>query len=297
MIYAFMSGKREQDRYVKMLAASCGAKIVQTRHFISLQPGHNDVPPRLVKKRFLAGVTGIIFAGVLRGNAHLFKMAQDQRLDVYYIDHAYFERGYKSPYWMRVTKNGFIQNSILPGVNSDRYINNFNYEFRDYNFKDKKNILVLPPSAVLSKVFNQYEWEKNTIKELRKYTDRPIVIRRKSGPSIDDLLMNVMKSKNVDVYEKSLEEEFEDAYCVVSFNSAATLDALRLGIPVICDKFCPAFPLTHTFDQIEDLQEKERLPLFSSLAHGQYTLEEAANPKTFKYLNSMKQWKGNIYEV
>jgi hypothetical protein len=297
MIYAFVSGKREQDRYIKACAAAVGAKIVHTKHFISLQPGHSNVPPRLFKKRFLPGVTGIIFAGVLRGNAHLFNMVKEQGLDFYYIDHAYFQRGYTRPYWMRITKNGFVQNSILPNADQSRYVKHFNYEFKDYNFKDKKNILVLPPSNVLSKVFNKAEWEINTVNELRRYTDRPIVIRRKQGSSIDDLLMNVIESKNVDVYEKSLEEEFEDAYCVVSFNSAATLDALRLGIPVICDKFCPAFPLTHSFDQIENLQEKERLPLFSSLAHGQHTFEEASNIKTFRYLDSVRQWRGNIYEV
>lgn len=294
MIYAFMSGKREQDKYVKAFAISCGAKIVHTRHFISYQPGYRDVAPRLVKKRFPAGVTGIAFAGILRGNAHLFNMAKEQNLDVYYIDHAYFGRGYKSPYWMRITKNGFVQNIMLPDIDTDKYEKHFDLNFTDYNFKNKKNILVLPPSNIVSKVFKQTEWEKKTINEIRKYTDRPIVVRRKHGPSIDNILINAIKSKNEEVYERSLEEELNDTYCVVAFNSTVALDALKMGIPVICERYCAAYPLTHSFDEIEDLKEKERSKLFKSLACGQYTLEEAANPKTFKFLNNVKQWKGNI---
>jgi hypothetical protein len=65
-----------------------------------------------------------------------------------------------------------------------------------------------------------------------------------------------------------------------------------MGVPVICDKFCPVFPLTHSLNQIEDLKEKERMPLFQSLAHGQYTIGEAQDLKTFEYLKGVKQWKG-----
>lgn len=289
-----MSGKREQDKYVKAFAVSCGAKIVHTRHFIAMQNGYRDVPPRLVKKRFPPGVTGIAFAGVLRGNAHLFQMAQAQNLDVYYIDHAYFRRGYTKPYWMRITKNGFVQNIMLDNMDTSRYEKNFDTDFKDYNFKDKQNILVLPPSNVLTKIFDQWEWERKTIKEIRKYTDRPIVIRKKHGPSIDNILINAIKSKENIVYERSLEEELSDAYCVVAFNSTVALDALKLGVPVICDKYCAAYPLSHKFEEIEDLKEKDRIKLFKSLACGQYTLEEATNEKTFKFLNSIRQWKGNI---
>jgi hypothetical protein len=294
MIYAFVTGKKEQDTYIKSFSVSCGAKIVHTRHFVSLQHGHSSYSPRVVKKKFLPGVTGIAFSGILRGNFHLFEMAKNQNLDVYYIDHAYFGRGYKNPCWMRITKNGFIQNLILSDINEKRYETHFDTNFKDYNFTNKNNIVLLPPSNVMTKVFNQSEWEKNTIEKIRKYTDRPIVVRRKDGPSIDDLLINPTKAKSRNVYEKSLEEELRDAYCVVAFNSTAALDALKMGVPVICEKYCPAFPLSHAFDQIENLQEKDRLKLFKSLACGQYTFDEVSQTKTFNYLNSIKQWKGDI---
>lgn len=294
MIYAFLSGKREQDRYVKAFGSACGAKIVRTRHVVSVQNPRGSLPEKIIKKGIPATAHAIIFSGILRGNAHLFEMARKRRIDFYYIDHAYFNKGYKDPCWMRITKNGFAQNSILPNASKQRFENNFDLEFKDYDFKNKQNIVILPPSNVVAKVFDRLAWEQNVINEIRKYTDRPIVVRRKPGDTIDNLLMNPEKVKDKPVYEESLEEVFEDAYCVVAYNSSAALDALRMGVPVICDKFCPAFPLTHSISQIENLTEKERMPLFQSLAHGQYTFGEAQDLKTFEYLNSVIQWKGKF---
>lgn len=292
MIYAFLSGKREQDRYVKAFGASCGAKIVHTRHIVSRHSSRGALPEKILKRGLPHQVNTIIFSGILRGNAHLFELAKRRNVNFYYIDHAYFNKGYDGPSWMRITKNGFAQNSILDKVNENRFSDNFNLTFEDYNFIDKRNIVILPPSDVVSRVFDKQNWENAVIDKLRKHTNRPIVVRRKPGDSIDNLLINPVKVKNKPVYEESLEDVMKDAYCVVAYNSSAALDALRMGVPVICDRFCPAFPLSHSLDRIENLTEKERMPLFQSLAHGQYTIGEAQDPKTFEYLNSVTQWKG-----
>jgi len=294
MIYSFMSGKREQDLYVRHFGASVGAKPVFTKHFFTKSQGNSQVPGSIRKRPLPQNVTGIIFAGMLRGNAHLFQLAKQYNIDFYYIDHAYFNSGYKNPHWMRIIKNGFAQNAIISQRDNNRYKSNFNTDFKDYSFKDKKNIVVLPPSDVVSKVFDKGAWEEDVIATLRKHTDRPIVIRKKVGTNIDKLLYNPIKQKNKIVYATSLEEELENAYCVVAFNSSAALDALRLGIPVICDKFCPAYPLSHSLSQIENLQEKSRKQLFNSLACGQFTLEEARNIKTFNYINTIRQWSGKF---
>ena len=250
------------------------------------------MPEKIIKKPLPPKARAIIFSGILRGNAHLFEMARKRNVDFYYIDHAYFNNGYNGPCWMRITKNGFVQNAIIPSADKERFASNFHLELEDYNFKNKQDIVILPPSNVVARVFDKIAWEENVIKEIRKYTDRPIVVRRKPGDTIDNLLINPQKIRNKPKYEKSLEEVFRDAYCVVAYNSSAALDALRMGVPVICDKFCPVFPLTHSLNQIEDLKEKERMPLFQSLAHGQYTIGEAQDLKTFEYLKGVKQWKG-----
>lgn len=293
MIYVFLTGKQEQDRYLKQVAIGIGGKLVYTKQFLSIiekRPGM----PRKVKAKKLYDATGLVFAGILRGNYHILKSALANNIPFYYIDHAYFNAGYGKPHWMRITKNGFCQNQILPNADSERFNSNFSsVGFDNYNFKQKKNILVLPPSNSTARVFGDTNWETIITKKIKQYTDRPIVVRRKNGPIMDDMML-LQKDKEKYIYDETLEEALNKAYCVVAYNSSVALTALQRGIPVICERFCPAYPLSHDISEIENLIEKDRFPLFSSLAHGQYKMKEAADPRTFRFINSSTQWKGSL---
>lgn len=292
MMCAFLSGKKDQDSYVKSFGYTNEAKIVYTRHHVYKHQTSRHAPPHLRIKKLLPSYESVAFAGLLRGNAHILDMAVSDNMNFYYIDHAYFKPGYRYPNWMRVVKNGFVQNTVLPDVSGDR-LKLFDINFLDYNFNKKQNIVVFPPSDTVARVFNHTNWEAETIEKIKQYTDRPIVVRRKTGPVMDSIMINV-KYEEKHNYEESLDDVLNNAYCVVAFNSAVALTALERGIPVICERYCAAFPLTHSFEEIEYLKEKERFHLFASLAWGQFTMEEIKDKKTFKFINSATQWKGPI---
>lgn len=294
MIYAFLSGKKEQDKFIKHLAVGAGAKLVHTRHFVRTAPAYRGEPKRIKVKTPLPSCRGFIFAGLLRGNAHILNMAIEKNIPYYYVDHAYFNSGYKNnPQWMRVVKNGFMQNTLIPNVNDARLNQNFSVNLQPYDYKDKKNIVVFPPSNTVARVFNQKTWEANIVENIKKHTDRPIVIRRKTGPVLDDQLFYPY-TKEVHEYPETIDQVLDNAYCVVAFNSSIALKALERGIPVICDRYCPAFPISNELKHIEDLKEFDRQPLFNSLAWGQFTLNEVSNQKTFGFINNTLQWKGAI---
>lgn len=293
MIYAFMNGKREQDLYVKHFAAAAGGKLVHVRHFLKEIPGRNGTPKKIQVKRPLPSCTGFIFAGLLRGNAHILDLAIKNNIPYYYIDHAYFNPGYKQPQWMRVIKNGFMQNTLIPNVKDDRLRKNFTINLEPYNYKDKEDILVFPPSNTVGRVFNSMQWEKNIVKKISELTDRNVIVRRKSGPIMDENLC-VVTSKERYTYEDTIEEALDKAYCIVAFNTSIALRALEKGIPVICDRYCPAFPISNELKHINNLKEYDRQPLFNSLAWGQFTLEEITNPKTFDHINKTIQWRGAL---
>lgn len=287
MMCAFLSGKKDQDKYVKSFGHASDAKIIYTRHQV-FQSQNSQVKV----KNLLPGYNSVAFAGLLRGNTHILNMALRDNLNFYYIDHAYFNPGYKHPNWMRVTKNGFVQNTILPNVDTER-LKLFDVKFKEYNFNKKQNIVVFPPSDTVARVFNKTKWEAETIKKIREYTDRPIVVRRKSGPVMDNLMIDAKNTEKYH-YDESIDDVLNNAYCVVAFNSAVALTALERGIPVICERYCAAYPLTHSFSELEKLKEKERIQLFASLSWGQFTMEEITNKKTFKFINSITQWKGSM---
>lgn len=288
-----MNGKREQDLYVKRFAAAAGAKVAHVRHFLKEIPGRNGAPKQIHVKKPLPSCTGFIFAGLLRGNAHILDLAIKNNIPYYYIDHAYFNPGYKQPQWMRVIKNGFMQNTLIPGVKDDRLRKNFTINLKPYNYKDKEDILVFPPSNTVGRVFNSMKWEENIVKNISELTDRNVIVRRKSGPIMDENLC-VVTSKERYTYEDTIEEALDKAYCVVAFNTSIALRALEKGIPVICDRYCPAFPISNELKHINNLKEYDRQPLFNSLAWGQFTLEEITNPKTFDHINKTIQWRGAL---
>lgn len=293
MIYAFLNGKKEQDRYIKNFAAAIGAKLVHTARFIRVDQSSHGVK-KVIAKKPLPNCTGFIFAGLMRGNAHILNLALDNKIPFYYVDHAYFNSGYRDPQWMRVVKNGFMQNTLVPTAKDRKFNRNFEINFRPYDYKDKKNVLVFPPSNTVERVFNATEWEENVIKGIRQHTDRPIVIRKKSGgPIMDNQLLSTLSKERYD-YKETLEESLDNAYCVVAFNTSVTLRALEKGIPVICDRYCPAFPISNKLKDINDLKEYDREPLFQSLAQGQFTIQEISKPETFNYINNSIQWKGAL---
>jgi hypothetical protein len=100
------------------------------------------------------------------------------------------------------------------------------------------------------------QWTDVVVRQIRQVSDRPIVLRGKRAA-------------------QPIEQAIADAWCVVTHLSAAALDALRLGIPVVTTGECAATPLATPMSKIEDprmLDGRERL--FATLAYGQFTPQE-----------------------
>jgi hypothetical protein len=165
--------------------------------------------------------------------------------DFYYIDTGYFGNGKKKLYH-RITKNDvqwFGPIIERPGDRLDVT------GVRPKKMRPGKNILIAPPSQ---KLLNNYdiileEWLEQTQAEIRKYTDRPIVIREKQGRST---------RVNDDTMEMALDR---DVHCLVTFSSIAAGEALLHGKPAITLGPNAAAPLcSHSVSEIETLRIPNR---------------------------------------
>lgn len=273
MLFAYTTSKPPQNQVVQAFANSVGAKVLPVEDFLK-----NGLP---------ANASGVIFFGLLFGTARILRECSSKSVDFFYIDHAYFLSGYNSPTWMRVTKNGFVQNNFIPS-DSGRWNSNFNIPLKEYNHKNKERILILPPSDAVSRTFGAQTWLKTTIRNLRMYTDRPIVVRQKPGPVLNaDMTKTISRKKYK--YSETLEEQLGKAYCVIAYNSNVAIDALIGGIPVICSKNCAAYPLSNSISNIETLIEYKRLPLLYSLSQGQYNLTEIKNGTAYRSISKLNQ--------
>ena len=93
-----------------------------------------------------------------------------------------------------------------------------------------------------------------TIEEIRKHTERKIVIKRKG--------------------EGDFKQTLEKAHVIVSFGSVADVEALIRGVPVIGSPYSPAIPVSNNIKDIENLTYFDRTAWLSSLAASEWHKNE-----------------------
>jgi len=178
--------------------------------------------------------TPIVFRGMSR--SPFIKECVKNIIDFYYIDTGYFPQKYKV--WHRFTKNNFqVLNHISVKQLSERtninIIKNKFYKIMNESFdifKPKNRIkgskiLIAPPT---SKVFKHYDYNENQwisekIAEIKKFTDREIIIRHKP------------KSRKVRINDNKFLDQLknDNIHCVVTFSSIISVEAILNGYPVI----------------------------------------------------------------
>ena len=158
---------------------------------------------------------------VIRGIAKRKVIAKciDDGRDWYYIDTGYFGNG-KTKLYHRVTKNNMqYVGPIRQECPDDRFLR-IGQKILPHTLGSK--ILICPPSQKAMNYWSMdlQEWLNKTVAEIKKCTDREIVIREKA--SRHDRI-------NVDTMEMALRN---DVHCMVTFNSIAAVESLMYGKPV-----------------------------------------------------------------
>ena len=199
----------------------------------------------------------------------------ETKRDFYYVDTGYFGNG-KRKLYHRITKN-HLQN-IYPIINRprDRLMA---AGYQPHKFSRGSNILICPPSAKVMKFYDLDldQWMEETLLELKKHTDRNIVIRLK-------------QSREVRTHTDTLEDALsKDVHCLITFNSIAATEALLLGKPAITlGPNAAHFLCKHSLADVEDLyvptlDEVEEWA--ANLAYSQFTELEMRNGYAWSILN------------
>lgn len=222
--------------------------------------------------KVIKSTTPVVFRGITKSK-HMRTCLQTGRT-FYYIDTGYFGNGRKKLYH-RITKNA-MQN-IGPVINRPRdRLAATGYQPR--KFRPGRNILVCPPSAKAMECFglNLQEWMVAVVEEIKKYTDRPIVIREKASRR---------DRTAVDTMEMALER---DVHCLVTYNSIAATEAVLLGKPAFTlgpnaahtvssnDLAMLENPFIPTLDEVEEWA--------AHLAYAQFTEAEMTDGTAWRIL-------------
>lgn len=195
--------------------------------------------------------------------------------DFYYIDTGYFGNQRLKDYH-RVTKNAMQWLGPIEDRPADRWERT---GVRVRAMTGGSKILLCPPSAKALSYWGLEEdiWVKNTIKEIKKHTDREIVLRVKQPRTV---------RMTTDTMEMALAN---DIHCLVTFNSIAAIEALILGKPVFTmgpnaahwlsnhDLSVLDNPYIPTMDEVQALMR--------CLAYHQFTIQEMMDGYAWSVLN------------
>ena len=200
----------------------------------------------------------------------------------YYIDNGYMGNLMKKKHFYRIVKNN-IQHTKVKDMPGDRFMDlcRFAPYMNYYGKKPKQDgpILLVTPSEKPCKFYdlNQEQWKKDTIEELKKHTDRPIIVRDK-GLRPDRIKENSVAAQCAR----------EKIYAVVTYQSMAALEALHYGIPAFtlapsCVDSVVSKDLS-TIEQAKYPDEQQFKNLLNYLAYCQYSLDEINTGRALKMI-------------
>lgn len=202
----------------------------------------------------------------------LLRQAQAEGRDFYFADHAYFGRGW----CYRITKNRYQHNGQGPlstvGLGRlERFARRTVQRWK----KAGAHILICPQSEVYFSLhgLDRNAWLWSVTSTLRKYTDREIKVRYKASRT-------------------PIAPDLEDAWAVVVYSSAAALDALLAGVPIVTlAPFAASVSMGLTdLSQIEaPIYPDDRERFLSVLADNQWTLPEIMRGSAWKQLQQQEE--------
>ena len=205
--YMICLSKNLTDEYVNLFANGADLPIYDYDHF---PPDFPILIRSMVKRKLIHDCWKI-------------------KRNFYYMDSGYLGN-YKSilnPHgwkvWHRIVKNN-VQHEDIINRPSDRW-ETLKYQIHDTR-KSGTHILLVTPSDKPCKFYGIEKdiWLQDTIAEIKKYTDRPIVIRDKL-PRSERII-------------KTIFDDLKDCHALVTYQSIAAIESVLHGIP--------AFTLAHT---------------------------------------------------
>ena len=122
------------------------------------------------------------------------------------------------------------------------------------------------------------QWLESTVAEIRKHSDRPVVIRPhpRSGCNIPSGCLIDRPQFNAGSYDDfDFDRVLESAHCVVNWNSGPGPQAVIHGVPAFVGPSSLASPIANwNLSQIENPPRSERSVWLEQLAHTEWTVEE-----------------------
>lgn len=218
---------------------------------------------------------------LIRGSAKS-KLIQDcwnKKHPFYYMDSGYLGN-YKGPtnpngykVYHRIVPND-LQHSEIIDRPDDRFIR---LGIEIHKRKKGKHILVVVPSDKPCKFYNidKDKWIRDTVANIKKHTDRPIVVREKQKRQLR--------------LTDTIFDALEDCHAMVTYQSVAAVESVLYGVPAFTSAPTAADPVSDKdLSLIDNPTEQDEDKIYKwacHLAYGQFHNRELSDGTAYRMIN------------
>lgn len=212
------------------------------------------------------------------GKRKLIHWCWENKHTFYYMDSGYLGN-YKSDanpngwkVWHRIVKND-VQHNEIKECPDDRW-RSLNYPI--HKRKKGNHIVLVTPSEKPCKFYgiNRDEWVKETINQIKKYTDRDILVRDKQ-PRQQRITNTIF-------------DDLKGAHALVTYQSIAAVESVLFGVPAFTLAPTAADPVCDKdLTNIETPTQQDEHKIYKwacHLAYGQFHNRELANGTAWRIL-------------
>lgn len=243
----------------------------------------------IIKEEFYCGANkdAAVFYGLYGKLRNAFIDYKRSAKKAVYIDLGYWSRteGGKLYGYHKISINNrhptaYFQKRAYPG---DRF-KRLGLDIKPWN-KTGTHILVAGMGAKAADVegFKPSEWESAAVRELRRFTDRPIIYRPK--PSWKHALP--IEGSILSPPSQRLDEVLQNCFAVVAHHSNVCVDALLEGIPVFCFHGVASLMGLKEIAKIEaPIYPDGRYEWACNVAYTQWRPDEMKRGEAWRYLRS-----------
>ncbi len=191
-------------------------------------------------------------------------------VDFYYLDHAYFMRGWSHNMFRCV--RGKLHLTEAKNRPDDR-LKRFGVKIEPWRKNRGSKIVVIPTYMTHEAIYGERlrRWEIDTVAKLKTLTDRPISVKREKG---------------------NLRAYLDDAWALVGTGTVASVEAALMGVPVFVTDLDPAWPVNAgPLENIESPEFPDRDRWACSLAYASWNSDEIEGVKWLDYDYSLRHDK------
>lgn len=209
------------------------------------------------------------FYGVGKNNLDIWRqVAANGDREFYYCDNSYFDETRQE--YFRVTKNRLQHNGY--GKSDGVRFNRLQLKIKPWSVEGR-HIVVCPQSDQFMHDVVGYEgdWTRDVIAHLKRRAPRREVRIREW-------------SRDKAALSATLKEDLQNAYCLVTWSSAAAVTAVMEGVPAFCESMdCIVRPMAGNFEELTPVHV-QRDNWLGVVADNQWTLDEFRNGTAWRGL-------------